>query len=151
MSQGGGTYHYDWGGSAPAYDYPERYILSDREGMRQIFARPRAWPRADRFPLWRLEDRHGIVHQLSYDAEGRLERVEDHAGRFLQFHYGDCGLLEGLSDRTGRSWRYVHDSDVEHLICVITPGTPDFPDGVSTNTNMIAIVNIQLCSTTSFA
>jgi hypothetical protein len=33
MSQGGGTYHYDWGGSAPAYDYPVPSGLSFSDTM----------------------------------------------------------------------------------------------------------------------
>lgn len=80
----------------------------------------------------RLEDRHGNAHQLTYDVEGRLEWVEDHAGRYIQFIYGDCGLLEQVTDHTARMWRYTHDPEVEHLIAVTTPVTPDHSDGLTT-------------------
>lgn len=111
--------------------HPDRFVLTEREGTQMIFERPAGWPRPDRIPLVRVEDRHGNAHQLRYDAEARLERVEDHAGRRLEFGYGDCGLLEELRDHTGRRWRYVHDDEIEHLLAVITPGTPEYPDGLA--------------------
>ncbi len=110
----------------------ERYTLTDRDGMQQIFERPDGWPYPDRIPLVRIEDRHSNAHLLSYDAEGRLDRVEDHAGRFIKFMYGDCGLLEQVTDHTGRLWRYFHDDEIEHLVAVITPATPEYPEGLKT-------------------
>src|SRR5262249_28189382 len=107
--------------------HPDRYILTDVEGRRQIFETPAGWPRSDRVPLVRIEDRHGNGHLLTYDPEGRLERVTDHAGRFLWFQYGECGLLEKVSDHTGRTWSYTHDDDIEHLIAVTTPATANAP------------------------
>jgi RHS repeat-associated protein len=111
---------------------PDRYVLTDLDGTQQIFTWPQGWPHPDRIPMVRLEDRHGNAHQLTYDAEGRLERVEDHAGRYIQFIYGDRGLLEQVTDHTGRLWRYTHDPEVEHLIAVTTPTTPDHPEGLTT-------------------
>lgn len=110
----------------------DRYVLSDREGMQQIFERPTGWPHPDRIPFIRLEDRHGNTHQLVYNPEGRLDRVEDHAGRRIQFIYGSCGLVEQITDHTGRVWRYLHDQEVEHLSAVITPVTPEYPEGLKT-------------------
>ena len=110
---------------------PDRFVLTEREGTQMIFERPAGWPRPDRIPLVRVEDRHGNAHRLSYDVEGRLERVEDHAGRRLEFGYGACGLLEELHDHTGRRWRYFHDAEIEHLTAVLTPGTPEYPDGLT--------------------
>ena len=110
----------------------DRYVLSDREGMQQIFERPTGWPYPDRIPLVRIEDRHGNAHRLIYNPEGRLDRVEDHAGRRIQFIYGSCGLVEQITDHTGRIWRYLHDQEVEHLAAVITPITPDYPEGLKT-------------------
>jgi len=112
---------------------PERYILSDSAGMQQVFSRPDGWPLSDRIPLSSIEDRHANAHKLSYSPEGRLARVQDHAGRRISFSYGACGLLEKITDHTGRMWRYVHDSDVEHLIAVVTPSTDEFPDGLTTS------------------
>ena len=111
---------------------PDRYVVSDREGNRQIFFRQSSWPLSDRIPLMALEDAHGNRHDLTYDAEGRVARVTDHAGRFIQFGYGECALLETVVDHTGRSWRYDHDTDIEHLIAVTTPGTDEYPDGLTT-------------------
>lgn len=112
--------------------HPDRFVLTDRDGMQQIFERPDGWPHPDRIPLVRIDDRHGNAHQLSYDVEGRLDRVEDHAGRFIKFVYGDCGLLEQVIDHTGRLWRYFHDDEIEHLVTVITPATPEYPEGLTT-------------------
>jgi RHS repeat-associated protein len=116
----------------PANMNPERWILTDREGMTFVFARPTVWPVTDRFPLVRIKDRHDNAHVLTYDDQGRLQQVKDHAGRFFQFGYGDCGLLENIVDHTGRSWQYVHDAEVEHLISAISPATPEYPEGVAT-------------------
>jgi RHS repeat-associated protein len=110
----------------------DRYILSERGGMQQIFERPTGWPHPDRIPLLRIEDRHGNSHQLTYNPEGRLERVEDHAGRRIQFIYGSCGLVEQITDHTGRIWHYLHDQEVEHLSAVVTPITPEYPEGLKT-------------------
>jgi RHS repeat-associated protein len=110
----------------------DRYVLSDREGMKRIFERPTGWPHPDRIPLLRIEDRHGNSHQLTYNSEGRLDRVEDHAGRRIQFIYGSCGLVEQITDHAGRVWRYLHDQEVEHLSAVITPVTPEYPEGLKT-------------------
>lgn len=108
------------------------YVLTAVGGFRQIFARPEGWPYPDRIPLVSLEDRHGNVHALLYDAEGRLGRVQDDAGRFIRFEYGDCGLLERIADHTNRVWQYRHHPEVEHLIGVTAPATADFPQGAST-------------------
>jgi len=110
----------------------DRYVLSDREGMKRIFERPTGWPYPDRIPLLRIEDRHGNAHQLAYNSEGRLERVEDHAGRRIQFIYGSCGLIEQITDHAERVWHYLHDQEVEHLAAVITPVTPEYPEGLKT-------------------
>src|SRR5262249_46569617 len=67
-----------------------------------------------------------------YDAEGRLATVSDGLGRALTFAYGTCDLLETVTDHTGRQWRYTHDPGVEHLIAVTTPGTAEYPDGLTT-------------------
>lgn len=106
------------------------WTLTDRDGMRQIFERPPAWPFSDRLPLVRVEDRYGNPHHLSYDVEGRLEKVEDGAGRFLRFSYGDCGLLELVEDHTGRAFQYLHDPEAEHLVAVVMPATPEYPEGL---------------------
>ncbi len=110
----------------------DRYVLSEREGMQWIFERPSGWTHPDRLPLLRIEDRHGNTHQLVYNPEGRLDRVEDHAGRRIQFIYGSCDLVEQVTDHTGRVWRYLHDQEVEHLSAVITPVTPEYPEGLKT-------------------
>jgi RHS repeat-associated protein len=110
----------------------ETWVLTDREGLSQVFTRPDGWPLGDRLPLARIEDRHGRKHELLYDVEGRVERVRDAAGRFLRFRYGDCGLLEWVEDHTGRRWTYWHADDVEHLVAVTIPATADRPDGQTT-------------------
>ena len=122
----------------------ERYVLSDREGMKQIFERPDGWPHTDRIPLTQIEDRNGNTHRLSYDSDGKLDYVMDHAGRYIKFKYAECGLLEKVSDHTGRIWQCHYDSDIEHLIGVTTPYTPEYPKGLTTRTNTIAIDNIPL-------
>lgn len=111
----------------------ERYVLSDNDGMRQIFERPDGWPHTDRLPLSKIEDRHGNSHRLFYDSDGRLDHVVDHAGRFIKFKYGECGLLENVSDHTGRVWHYHYDSDIEHLIGVTTPSVVEYPKGLTTS------------------
>ena len=112
---------------------PDQYVLSDREGIKQIFERPDSWPTSDRIPLVKIEDRNRNTHFLSYDSEGRLDHVEDHAGRRIQFTYGECGLLIQVSDHTGRVWHYGYDHDIEHLIAVTTPSTKEYPDGLTTH------------------
>jgi RHS repeat-associated protein len=114
-------------------DDPGRFTLTDRSGTQQVFERPDGWPLPERIPLTALRDRHGNQHSLKYDPEGRLARVSDADGRFLQLQYGGCGLLEGVNDHLGRTWRYVHDADGEHLLCAVSPPTPDFADGLQTN------------------
>ena len=109
---------------------PDRFVLSEREGRRLVFSTPVGWPDPSRVPLTSVEDRFGNRHLLSYEPQGRLERVTDHAGRFLRLEYGDCNLLEALHDHVGRTWRYEHDDDIEHLRAVVTPATPDFPQGI---------------------
>ena len=111
---------------------PEQYVVSDREGLSQVFERPDGWPLGDRLPLVRLEDKHGRHHDLEYDADGRVSFVRDEANRFLRFGYGDCGLLEFVEDQEGRRWTYQHADEVEHLVAVTTPSTPDRPTGLTT-------------------
>jgi RHS repeat-associated protein len=117
---------------APGPLDPSGYELSDSEGMRQVFERPVGWPRPDRIPLVRIEDRHGNMQHLAYDTEGRLASLQDHAARKITFAYGSCGLLEQISDHTGRTWQYFHDREVEHLVAVRTPGTLEYPEGLTT-------------------
>jgi RHS repeat-associated protein len=109
-----------------------RYVITEREGIRFFFERPAGWADPERIPLVRIEDRHGNAHGLTYDAHGRLAVVSDHAGRRIEFAYGDCGLLEEVRDHTGRRWLYRHDDPAEHLIGVTTPPTPGYPDGLTT-------------------
>lgn len=108
------------------------YWLTDRDGVRMEFETPPGWPLPDRVPLVRIRDRHDNMHSLSYDEQGRVATVSDGLGRDLSFGYGSCGLLERVSDHTGRTWRYQHDNDVEHLVAVTTPATPEYPDGLTT-------------------
>lgn len=109
------------------------WVLDERDGTTLSFDRPAGWPHPTRIPLVRIEDRHGNVHLLTYDAEGRLSQVTDHAGRFIRFDYGDCALLEAVTDHTGRTWRYWHEDDVEHLVAVITPPAAGSPGGIVTH------------------
>ncbi|MFC6083000.1 RHS repeat-associated core domain-containing protein [Sphaerisporangium aureirubrum] len=111
---------------------PNHYVLTDLNGMRRIFHTPAGYPHSDRIPLVRVEDRSGNTHELTYDPQGRPDSVTDHAGRSILFGYGDCGRLERVRDHSGRVWEYVHDDEAEHLVAVITPPTPSFPDGVTT-------------------
>ena len=111
---------------------PEQYVVSDREGLSQVFERPDGWPLGDRLPLTGLKDKHGRHHDLEYDADGRVSFVRDEANRFLRFGYGDCGLLEFVEDQEGRRWTYQHADEVEHLVAVTTPSTPDRPTGLTT-------------------
>jgi RHS repeat-associated protein len=109
---------------------PERYQLTDREGRRLVFFRPAGFPRPDRVPLVRIEDRHANAHTLTYDGTGKLESVADAAGRRLDFSYGSCELLEAVTDHTGRRWSYAHDDEIEHLVAVMGPPTTGSPDGL---------------------
>ena len=111
--------------------HPAQWVLSEPEGREFIFSVPIGWPDAYRVPLVQIRDRFGNAHDLTYDANGRLQRVADHAGRFLRFDYGDCELLEGLRDHTGRTWRYEHDDEIEHLVAVTGPATSDHPKGIT--------------------
>ncbi|MER6142552.1 RHS repeat-associated core domain-containing protein [Streptomyces sparsogenes] len=111
----------------------ERYVLTDREGMSQVFEQPPGWPVDARFPLVRLEDRHGRHQDVEYDGSGRVLRVRDQQNRFLHFSYGACGLLESVEDHGGRRWRYRHADEVEHLVAVTTPPAQDHPDGLTTS------------------
>jgi RHS repeat-associated protein len=108
---------------------PQGYRLTDAGGLQLLFTQPASWPLTDRIPLASITDRHGNLQTLSYDAKGRLLRVADTAGRYILFTYGDCGLVEKVTDHTGRACAYWHDDDIEHLIGVQTPGTPDQPGG----------------------
>ena len=110
----------------------ERWAVTTVDGTAYRFEQPPGWPRPDRFPLIEIRDRFDNVQTLTYDSEGRVERVADDLGHSLTFGYGDCGLLEELTDGAGRRWRYVHDSDREHLIAVVQPPTEEAPDGAVT-------------------
>jgi RHS repeat-associated protein len=112
--------------------HPDRYVLTDRSGFRQIFSTPIGFPLVDRIPLTTIADRHGNFHALGYDTQGRLARVQDFAGRHLLFEYGNCDLLEIVRDHTGRAWRYEHDAEIEHLVAVIEPPVPAAPAGATT-------------------
>ena len=111
--------------------HPDRWVLAEREGRELIFSMPAGWPNPNRVPLVQIRDRFGNAHDLAYNAEGRLQQVADHATRFLRFEYGDCGLLERMHDHTGRVWRYEHDPEIEHLLAVTLPATPDYPQGIT--------------------
>lgn len=110
----------------------DHYALTDKDGMRIVFERLADWPFGDRLPLARIEDRHGNIHHLSYNADGKLEKVFDHAGRFIRLDYNDQGFVSTVSDHTHRTWQYHYDLEVEHLTCVTTPGVPGYPDGLNT-------------------
>ena len=110
---------------------PQGYQLTEAGGLKLLFTRPPGWPLVDSIPLTSITDRHGNVQTLRYDSQGRLHQVADTAGRYLMFEYGDCGLLEKVTDHINRAWSYLHD-DIEHLVGVQTPATPDQPEGRTT-------------------
>jgi RHS repeat-associated protein len=111
---------------------PDQYLLTDADGMRQVFQTPGGYPFPDRIPLVRIEDRSGNAHDVAYDPAGRPQSVSDQVGRSILFDYGDCGLLERVRDHAGRTWQYLHDDEAEHLVAVVAPRTPAFPGGVTT-------------------
>jgi YD repeat-containing protein len=65
--------------------------------------------------LARVEDPHGNVLNLSYDAAGQLTNVRDNLNLAtrtgLTFAYHPNGRLRSVSDWTGRAWQYSYDAD----------------------------------------
>ena len=106
------------------------YRITAAEGLTWHFARPAGWSDAERIPLLRISDRHANSLLYSYDGKNRVSEVRDDGGRLLHFGYGECGLLEAVEDGAGRRIDYLHDPDIENLVEVRLPATPDQPDGV---------------------
>lgn len=127
----GGVRKLEW--QLATATHPDRYVLTERQGLQLIFEWPINWPLEDRWPLTRIEDRYGNVQLVTYNVEGKVSRVSDHAGRYIEFLYGDCGLLEHVRDHTNRTWHYIHDDDIEHLVRIVTPPTQDYPTGLTTS------------------
>lgn len=125
----------------PLLDPNGEYAIRDVGGVSWYFGRPNGWSNAFRIPLLRVVDRFGNALEYSYDSEDRLEWVHckpvDAAGaqsagpyHYLHFIYGTCGLLEHVIDSLGRQVDYLHDPDVQHLVGVKYPVTPDHPEGM---------------------
>ncbi|MBI4558674.1 MAG: RHS repeat protein [Candidatus Hydrogenedentes bacterium] len=81
------------------------FVLGDPAGLVYTFALDVCIGR-----LTRIEDGHGNLHQLTYDAEGRLLEVSDGLGRQLTFTYaGD--FLSSVSDGIRNvSFEYAGDT-----------------------------------------
>ncbi|MGD8876088.1 MAG: hypothetical protein PVH38_13155, partial [Gammaproteobacteria bacterium] len=78
--------------------------------------------------LTEIRYRNGMIHALSYDAQGRLRQVSTGTGESLTFTYLEAAslpLVESLRDHTGRVWEYAYDQN-NNLVSVTGPdGTPE--------------------------
>ena len=78
--------------------------------------------------LTELRYRNGVIHALSYDAQGQLQQVSTNTEESLTFAYvedASLPLVELLQDHTGRTWKYAYDQN-NNLVSVTGPdGTPE--------------------------
>ena len=108
------------------------YVLTYPGGVTWIFQRPPDWTNPERIPLVKIVDPAGNTQQLWYDSSGRLDFVIDTLDREIRFRYNSRGLLESVTDFADRTIHYTYAPDIEHLVQVITPSTPDVPEGAVT-------------------
>ncbi len=77
--------------------------------------------------LTELRYQNGVVHALSYDADGRLLHVHTNTGESLTLAYVQAAsvpLVESVMDHAGRVWKYAYDGN-NNLVSVANPdGTP---------------------------
>lgn len=66
---------------------------------------------------------------VAYDY--MLTKMTDSLGRDIDFAYDGKGRLTTITDFAGRSWSYTYDAN-DNLISFTTPGTTDYPAGLTT-------------------
>jgi RHS repeat-associated protein len=104
-----------------SFDTPQAgfHTLAFRNGVKYVFQVPgsgvlKNTPNVTA-RLARIEDPHGNVLNLSYDAAGQLTNVRDNLNiatrTGLTFAYHPNGRLRSVSDWTGRQWQYSYDSN----------------------------------------
>jgi RHS repeat-associated protein len=117
----------------PLVGVTDVYDVQFPGGLAWRFERPAGWTDTERIPLTTITDRYGNQIRLRYNTINKVESVLDTAGRGLLFSYGSCDLLEAVSDHTtSRIARYLHDTEIEHLVGVILPATAQYPEGLQT-------------------
>ena len=67
-----------------------------------------------------IQDRHGNISTLSYDATGNLQTIQDTSGRIYQLTYDGNRRITQITDPAGRSVSYQYDA-IGNLIKAIDP------------------------------
>jgi YD repeat-containing protein len=112
---------------------PSVLYMITRPGGLQFCYTSRDTIRTNRVVLDDIYDRFGNHLHYSYDSEFNLEWVQDvTSGRKLTFILGNCGMLEKIVDDHANVWQYFHDPDIQHLVAMQHPPTPDYGDGFAT-------------------
>ncbi|MCZ7593224.1 MAG: DUF6531 domain-containing protein [Kiritimatiellae bacterium] len=84
-----------------------------------------------RYRLVRVRNGQGLAWQLTYSAEGKLEKIENDFGRWLAIDYGitnDVRVITGLRSSDGREVRYDYQPWVNGTTNVVLSAV-DYPDG----------------------
>jgi len=81
-----------------------------------------------------IRDRHSngvFFHYEGGEFDRRLTRVWNDLGRYITLSYDSSGRMSQVEDDTGRRWHYYYDAHGQ-LTQVTTPGTSEYPDGLTT-------------------
>jgi len=58
--------------------------------------------------------------------------IDNDPNRAITFGYNPDGLLSTITDYTGRAWTYTYDPATNDLLTVTSPGTSEYPSGLTT-------------------
>jgi len=80
-----------------------------------------------------VEDWLGNKLNFEYGA-GQIIKIADDANHYVTLSYNSANLIEKITDFTGRAWTYIYDDDatdgdINDLLYVTGPNTPEYPNG----------------------
>jgi RHS repeat-associated protein len=129
FGQAGFSYYVPPNGQAGTIsELGSSFVWRSPNGIRYLFEQDPSTPAYHR--LVRIEDQYGNFLAFSYQDRRLLTVEVNHPGRLVQFAYDERDRITTITDFVGRTWRYSYD-DFGDLVAVTSPGTAQFPDGVT--------------------